>query len=130
MTTKITLITPPDIFQNNQESVMLIDVTEQEQDEITLWLNENTTEQFNVYFYQGEQNVPWFLHSLACSAYKYINLANLSPTTSYLVGYVLAKNNVFYYTDNINVSELYSHINMNRVKNITEFLERLISGKK
>ena len=129
MPVKITLITPPDIFQNGLDSIMLIDVSTQEQDEIAEWLSKkDSNKQFNVYFFQGESNVPWFLHSLSCSQYRYINLNNMSAITSYLAGYVLSKENVFYKVDDKNISELYSHINNNRISNVVTFLERVFSG--
>lgn len=131
MTMRLTLITPPDIFQNNQESVMLIDITEKEQDIITQFLGAvDTDEHINVYFYQGELNAPWFLHALACAQHKYINLDNMSAVTAHLASYTLSKSGVYYNTSDTYKRELYSHINVNAVTDITEFLERIFSGKK
>jgi hypothetical protein len=129
MAAKVTLITPPDIYQNDQVSVLFIDVTEKEQDEITLWLSEVEKLSLNIYFYQGEPNVPWLLHSLSSSHYRYINLNNMSAVTSHLVGYIVAKPGVYYTIDDINLAELYSHINVNRVNNVVEFLKRVFGGK-
>lgn len=129
MPPKITLITPPDIFQNNQDSIMLIDLTDAEQDEVSKWLGTTSGTNINLYFYQGEENVPWFLHSLAVATHKYINLDNASKVSSYLMGYILSKHGVFYSTRDINISELFSHININRVSNAKVFLERVFSGK-
>ena len=128
MPAKVTLVTPPDIFQNNQNSIMLIDPDEQDQSEVADWLKEQDFE-INIYYYQGEQNVPWFLHSLACSKYKYINLDNMSAITSYLAGYILSKNNVYYRTADENIAALYSYINNTRAKTVTEFLERIYGRK-
>lgn len=128
MATKLTLITPPDIYQNNQDSVLLIDLTEKEQDEVSNWLGQNPLS-INIYFYQGEPNVPWFLHALSCATYKYINLNNMTAVSSYLAGYTLSKAGVYYSTDDKNVSQLFSHINMNLVSNAVEFLERTFGGK-
>lgn len=128
METKITLITPPDIYQNDQVSILLIDLTEEEQDKVSTWLSKNQIN-LNIYYYQGEPNVPWFLHSLACSNYKYINLNNISAVSSYLAGYTLSKPGVFYSTNDANIAELYSHINLNRVESAVDFLERTFSGK-
>lgn len=129
MTSKITLITPPDIYQNDQESVLFVDITEDEQDIVSVWLTKADLN-INIYFYQGESNIPWFLHSLSCSQYKYVNLNNMSPITSYLAGYLLSRPGVCYNTNDANVSELYSHINLNRVTDVVEFLERTFNGKK
>lgn len=129
MSAKITLITPPDIFQNDQESVLFFDIDEEEQEKVIQWLTKNDLT-INIYFYQGETNVPWFLHSLACSTYKYVNVDNMSAVTSHLVSYVIAKSNVFYRTKDQSISDLYSHINTNRVKDAVEFLERIFGGQR
>jgi hypothetical protein len=128
MATKITLITPPDIYQNNQDSILLIDLIEDEQDKVSKWLGDNPSS-INIYFFQGEPNVPWFLHALSCSTYKYINLNNMSAVSSYLAGYTLSKAGVFYSTDDANVADLFSYINMNRVEDAVAFLERVFGAK-
>ena len=128
METKLTLITPPDIYQNNQDSILLIDVTEKEQDEVSSWLGKNPLS-INIYFYQGEPNVPWLFHALSCATYKYINLNNMTAVSSYLAGYTLSKAGVYYSTDDKNVADLFSYINMNRVDNAVAFLERIFGGK-
>lgn len=128
MSTKITLITPPDIYQNNQDSILLIDLTEKEQDEVSNWLGKDPLA-INIYFYQGEPNVPWFLHALSCATYKYINLNNMSAVSGYLAGYTLSKAGVYYSTDDKNVADLFSYINTNRVDNAVAFLERIFGGK-
>ena len=128
MENKITLITPPDIYQNNQDSILLIDISDEEQDQVSKWLSEHPLT-VNIYYYQGEPNIPWFLHSLSCSSYRYINLNNVSAVSSYLTGYTLSKAGVFYSTADENVATLYSHINTNRVENAVDFLERIFGGK-
>ena len=42
MSLTITLITPPDIFENDSTGIFLINLTEEEQDEATKWLGEST----------------------------------------------------------------------------------------
>ena len=128
MAAKITLITPPDIYQNNQLSVLFVDLDEAEQDSVVEYLK--TIENgINVYIYSGETNIPWLLHALSCSDFKYVNLNNMSAVTSYLAGYILSKPDVYYSTKDINVSMLYNYINVNKVDNAVNFLERVISGK-
>jgi hypothetical protein len=129
MPAKITLITPPNIFQNDCLSVLFFDLTDTEQDEVSAWLVKEDIN-LNIYFYQGETNVPWVLHALSCADYKYINVNNWSAITSYLAGYILSKNNVFYSAEDISVADLYSYINNNRVKTAVDFLEQVFGGKK
>lgn len=130
MTPRVTLITPPDIYQNNNISLMFIDITDDEQNASSKWLGQLNSEiAINIYFFQGETNAPWIFHSLAASKYKYLNLNNASVVTQHLAGYILSKQDVYYTTDNDHVAALYSHINCNRVTGITDFLERVLSGK-
>lgn len=129
MTAKITLITPPDIYQNDQTSILFVDITETEQDEISRWLG-NANLDLNIYYYQGEPNVPWLLHAFSVSNFQYLNLDNMSSVTSYLAGYLISRPGSCYTVADDNVAELYSHINLNRVQNAVEFLERSFDGKK
>ena len=129
MAAAITLITPPDFYQNNQASLMFIDLTEKEQDDVTAWLKAQDEFSLNIYYYQGEPNIPWLLHALAASNYVYVNVDNMSAVTSYLIGYIVSKPNVHYSTINTSVSEVFNFINHNRIKDATEFLEGIFNGK-
>ena len=128
MTAKITLITPPDIYQNDQLSVLFIDITEEEQDQISKWLSEHDID-LNIYYYQGEPNVPWLLHAFSVSDCGYMNLNNMSPVISYIAGYLISRPGMCYNVTDENVAGLYSHINLNRVTDVIEFLERSFNGK-
>lgn len=129
MAAAITLITPPDFYQNNQASLMFIDLTEKEQDDVTAWLKAQDEISLNIYYYQGEPNIPWLLHALAASNYVYVNVDNMSAVASYLIGYIVSKPNVHYSTINTSVSEVFNFINHNRIKDATEFLEGIFNGK-
>ena len=55
MTIKITLITPPDIFQNNQDSILFMGLTDIEQDHVSEWLaSTDRVGNINIYFYSRE----------------------------------------------------------------------------
>jgi hypothetical protein len=128
MSLKITLITPPDIFENDNESIFLINLNEEDQNAATDWLSKYDSEKdLNIYFYQGEINMPWFLHAMAVSTYKYIDIDANSPMTDLLAGYILGKNNVYYKTAEQNTAAVYNYINPNRVSNVVTFFERAIS---
>jgi hypothetical protein len=131
MSLKITLITPPDIFENDNESIFLINLNEEDQNAATDWLSKYDSEKdLNIYFYQGEINMPWFLHAMAVSTYKYIDIDANSPMTDLLAGYILGKNNVYYKTAEQNTAAVYNYINPNRVSNVVIFFERAISEAK
>jgi hypothetical protein len=124
---KITLITPPDIFENSNTSVLFVHLSEPDQDIVSRWLSsQDIKKDLNFYFYSGEPDVPWFLHALNRCEYKYIDLNNINYITQSLSGYMLSKSEVCYKTDDDNISAVYSYINSNRITKIETFLERLL----
>jgi hypothetical protein len=130
MNGKITLITPPDIFENGNLSILLVNVNDKDQDAITKWLSESAFDQnVNIYFYSGEPNVPWFFHAIGCCEYKYIDLDNDNYITKALSGYVLGKSGFVYKTSDENLASVFSYINNDRVLRVEEFLERALSGQ-
>jgi hypothetical protein len=130
MNGKITLITPPDIFENGNLSVLLVNVGEKDQDAVTKWLSDSTFDQdVNIYFYSGEPNVPWFFHAIGCCEHKYIDVDSDNYILTALNGYVLGKNNFTYKTVDENLASVYSYINNDRVKRVEDFLERALRGQ-
>lgn len=127
---KLTLITPPDIFENDNISILFINLTEENQDAVSKWLaTSNITDNINLYVFNGESNVSWFLYALSRCEYKYIELDNIDLVAHSMSGYVLGKSNVFYQTKNENLSAIYSHINQNRILHIDNFLETIFGDK-
>ena len=130
MTIKITLITPPDIFENDNESILILNLPEAQQTLATDWLGKlETDKNFNIYFYQNETEVPWILHTMAVSKYKYIDIDASDGVASYLASYILAKPNTYYSTTNPDFAALYSYVNQNRVRDIVEFFERTLGAE-
>lgn len=124
---KLTLITPPDFFENNNVSILFVNLTDQEQSEISEWFkSSNIDDQLNLYVYSGEENVPWFLYASNRATYKYMNLTTYTAVSGALASYVLSNKNVFYKTDDAQMAEIYNHINSNRVDTVTSFLERIL----
>ena len=130
MNGKITLITPPDIFENGNKSILLVNLSDADQDAVSKWLSESTFEQnLNIYFYSGETNMAWFFHAIGCCEHKYIDLDGDNYIIKAMSGYVLGKNNFSYKTVDENLASVYSYINNNRVKRVEDFLERALSGQ-
>jgi hypothetical protein len=130
MTIKITLITPPDIYQNSNDGLFLVNLSEAEQTAATKWLGEFKTEKdINIYFYQGETDVPWFLHSMAVTSYKYIELDKTIDLGFMLASYLLCKPNTYYASRDPNLLAVYNHINQNRVTGVVEFFERTLGAE-
>lgn len=131
MTIKITLVTPPDIYQNDSDGIFLINLSESEQTAATQWLSEFDTEQdVNIYFYQEEVDVPWFLHSMAVSKYKYIELNANLDIGFMLASYLLSKQNTFYSGTNQSVLAVYNYLNKNQVSGVVDFFERTLGAEK
>ena len=130
MENKLTLITPPDYYENGNPSLMFISMSDEQQTTVSNWLKDNDYEtDLNLYTYQGEQNIEWLLYALARSDYKFINLDSADPITNIMATYILSRPNVFYATVNNDVKALVNYLNNNCVDNIEAFLERVISGK-
>lgn len=130
MSGKITLITPPDIFENSNPSVLFIHIDDNEQDVISKWLAAADLKQdINFYVYSGEVNVSWFLYALSRCEYKYINIDCVNYITQSLSGYALGKSGTFYKTKDENLAGVYSHINSNRVNQVEQFLESILGAK-
>jgi len=124
---KITLITPPDIFENSNKSVLFSHITDEEQDTISKWLSSSDfTEDINFYVYSGEPNVSWFLYAMNRCEYKYINIDCVNYITQALSGYALTRNGTFYKTTDENLASVYSHINSNRIDRVETFLKSIL----
>jgi hypothetical protein len=130
MKSKITLITPPDIFENSNTSILLCHLTDDEQDAVGKWLRDiDLPVDINLYAYTGEPNAVWFLYALNRCEHKYINIDCVNLITQSFGGYALSKSGVYYKTFNEDLAAIYSHINTNRVKTVDEFLESVLSAK-
>ena len=127
---KITLITPPDVFENESYSILFIHLSEDDQEAVSRWLSTaDIKENINIYFYSGETELTWFFHAMAVTEYKYINLDGLNNVSSILNGYILGKKNTYYKTADENVSAVCHYINQNRIIDIETFLEKAFNDK-
>ena len=130
MDNRITLITPPDFFENESYSIMFVHLSDEDQTQVSKWLADaNLTEHINIYFYDHDINLEWFFYALARCEYTYIDLNSLNTATSTLSGYILGKKNVYYKTDNENTSAVCHFINQNRITKVESFLERAFNDK-
>lgn len=127
---KITLITPPDIFENESQSILFMHLSDQDQVVVSEWLAQSSIDgHVNVYFYDHEIEISWLFHALSRCEYKFIDLDNATDTTHDLGGYILGKKNTFYKTTNENKSAVYHYINQNRITSIESFLEKAFDVK-
>jgi hypothetical protein len=128
MTNKITLITPPDIYENGNLSLLFMHINDQDQEMVSRWLAERElSSNINFYIYNGEIDIPWLLWAVNLCQYKYIDLDLTNELSKLISSYILSKNNFYYKTADENLAALYSHINNNRVVKIESFLERALS---
>lgn len=127
---KITLITPPDVFENETYSVMFVHLGDKDQEMVSEWFaNSSVNTNINIYFYSGETDMAWFFHALARCEYTFIDLDSMNNITSALSGYMIGKHNVSYQTKDENIAAIYQHINQNRITNIQSFLERAFNDQ-
>lgn len=127
---KITLITPPDIFENSNTSVLFSHIGDEEQKAISQWLSSSEfNTNINFYVYSGEPNTVWFLYALNRCEYKYINIDSVNYITQALSGYILSKSGTYYKTNDANLAGVYSHINGNRVTHVEQFLESVLGAE-
>jgi hypothetical protein len=130
MDNRITLITPPDFFENESYSILFIHLGEEDQAVVSKWLaNANLTEHINIYFYDHEISLEWFFYALSRCDYKYIDLDELNNITAQLSGYILGKKNTYYKTLDESRSAVSHFINQNRITKIESFLERAFNDK-
>ena len=131
MTVKITLVTPPDIFENDNLSIMLFNATEAQQQAASQWfLNYEKEDNLNIYFHTNETDIPWLLHSMAAAKYKYINIDNIEGPANCLASYILSKPNTYFSVTDPSLASLLGYINNNRVDSIEDFFERTLGADK
>jgi hypothetical protein len=130
MENKITLITPPDFYENGNKSILLMSMSDEEQEAVSQWLGKNNIKQdINIYTYQGESNIEWLLYALGRSDYKYINLDSTDAITNIMASYIVSRPNVFYSSENEDIVKLINYLNNNNVDNIENFLERIFNDQ-
>lgn len=126
---KITLITPPDLFENDSQSVLFVNLDVKDQEAVSAWLAKSELDKdINIYFYDNG-DAPWLLYALARCNYSILNLDQQNEITKVLAGYILGKKNIFYKTENENTAAICHYINQNRITNIELFLERVFNDK-
>lgn len=124
MKNKITLITPPDFFENESPGILLIDINSSYQEQMTEFLTNSTYEKdLNIYFYMGENDPKWLLYALSKSKITYVDIDNLTQASKELQSYILGKATVFYSTHNPDLAQTLELINKNRVPDLSYFLE-------
>jgi hypothetical protein len=125
---KITLITAPDFFENDNPSILFMHLDAIEQDNISVWLKNSKIDQnVNFYVYSGEEDIPWLFYALGHCKHKYINIDCYTEITKALVGYILGNGTTHYKTSDDKLARIYSHINHNRITTIEQFLENAFS---
>jgi hypothetical protein len=127
---KITLITPPDFYENGNLSILFINLSEKDQDTISKWFaTTKLKEDLNFYVYNGEPALPWFFYAMSRCDYKYIDCDVATFVTDTLASYLLSKPNVYYKTSDKNLDSVYSHINTNKIEHIETFMENVFGGQ-
>ena len=128
---KITLITPPDFYENETYSILLVGITEEEQDQISHQLGQlDSDTPLNIYYFQGENNMEWLLFALNRCDAVYINADSGTDLVKWMASYMLGKSNVWYTTSDDDLKSLFSYVNQKYVPNISKFIEAHFDNKK
>lgn len=128
MTGKITIISPPDIYINKTQSIILVNTTEQEQEQVSEWFSQNPLNQeLSIYFYNNEKNLQWLVMSFAVANYRYINLDNTQDESHLLASHFLSSDNCYYKITDPNLFEVYRLVNTSKLDIITDFLDKVVT---
>lgn len=127
---KITLITPPDIYENSNYSVLFIGLTEEQQEQTSQWLGKKENlPNCNFYYYQGENTPEWLLYALNRSDVIFLNLDTDAAIINIMGSYILGKFGVYYTTKDDNLKALISYINNQYVTGVEQFLEKVLNDE-
>ena len=131
MANKITLVTPPDFYENSNFSILFIGMTDQDQDLASAWLGKNETyPDCNFYYFQGENNMEWLLYALHRSDAIFLNF-NVDRVIINIMGsYILSRPNVYYTTNDDNLKALMTYINNQYTTDVTAFLEKVFNDQR
>jgi hypothetical protein len=131
MSGKITLITPPDIYENDDTGILFIHLADQDQDQVSTWLSKiNLSKDVNFYVYNGENDIPWLLWAMGYCKFKFIDLDHVNNITRSLSGYILGRQGFYYKTQDENLASIYSYISNRRVLAVEQFLEHIFNDQK
>ena len=131
MANKITLITPPDFYENSNFSILFIGMTEEDQDLASAWLGKNETyPDCNFYYFQGENNMEWLLYALHRSDAIFLNFKVDRAIINIMGSYILSRPNVYYTGVDENMKAILSYINNQHLPNITDFLEKVFNDQR
>tara|TARA_B100002019_G_scaffold31776_1_gene25776 strand:+ start:3894 stop:4286 length:393 start_codon:yes stop_codon:yes gene_type:complete len=127
---KINLISPPDKLHNSNFTFNLVNTTQKEQEEVSMFLAKNgRSEEINVYVYNNEANPTWLLDVVDGKNNTYINLDNTGDISVKYTSYMLSKGNVYYSTKDKNSEEIYGIINKNLVTDVSTFLGKIYAER-
>jgi hypothetical protein len=128
MKNKITLITPPDLFQNSSLSVLFVDISAKDQETISDWFYKNENEvDLNLYFYSADSDAQWLLSALNRCDLTFIDVDQLSPEPSLLLGYILSKPKVYFQCRQDESAKTLNLINTNQVPDVKYFLDEILN---
>ena len=131
MSGKITLITPPDIYENDDTGILFIHLADSDQDHVSSWLSKiNLSNDVNFYIYNGEHDIPWLLWTMDHCKYKFIDLDYVNNITQSLSGYILGRQGFYYKTQEENLAAIYAYISNRRVLAVEQFLEHIFNDQK
>lgn len=126
---KVTVISPPDIFENSNLSILFLHLSDEDQDTVSKWLSTHEYDgDVNLYVYTNESNPEWILYASSVCQHKYIDLNSVNAYTQALSGYLLGTKGYHYKIDDQELAAVYGCINTKRIGKIEDFLEGVFKG--
>lgn len=127
---KITLITPPDIFENRNPSILFVNLSEEDQTIISNYLvKQDLKHNYNFYLYNEEDNPAWLLYAANRTNWIYIDFNFRNSIVDVMGSYLISRSNVFYKSEDQNLASIYSHLNQNKITTIEKFLDRVFNDQ-
>lgn len=124
---EITLITPPDVLNNDAYSILVICPTDDKKQSINNILS-TANIHLNLYFYENEfDNVEWLINLIKKVDIAIIDVDNCNTSVQTFLSHFIAQPNTFYLTNNSIM--LYNLISKNRIYNLTWLEDILNRGK-
>jgi hypothetical protein len=127
---KITLITPPDIFENENKSILFMHLNESDQETVSNWFAKSSIdENVNIYFYDQEVDLPWLFYAIGRCDHVFFDIDGCNNITQHLSSYILGKKKSVFKVESDSTAAIYYFINQNRITNIELLLEQVFNDK-
>jgi hypothetical protein len=127
MSGKINLITDPDILANDNLSILLINLKNDDEQLLTDYLSKHDLIcDINLYVHRNENpNLLWLLNSFQYCKNAYINLDEIDPVAGTYATYFIGRSKTYFCTKTEDMATIMNPISVNRIEGIVDFFQKL-----